>query len=87
MRVELHYTPGCRSYRQALSLLEAAIAEERLPCSIELKEVEHMLLPLIKVNGEAYEKQSLIPATFEELCGVLSQRWTKMMTEQLAFGT
>lgn len=86
MRVELHYTPGCRSYKQALNLLEAAIAEERLPCSVELKEVELMASPLITVDGEAYVKHSSISAGFEELCNLLSRRWHKMMTEQLAFG-
>lgn len=86
MRVELLYTPGCRSYRRALSILETAIAEERLPCPVELQEVEHMSSPLIKVDGEeqAVKKVGELPC-IEELRNLLSRRWHKL-TGMVALG-
>ena len=38
MRIELIYSPGCASYKQALHALESVIAEERLPLHVELVE-------------------------------------------------
>ncbi|MBY0358068.1 MAG: hypothetical protein K2W82_08715 [Candidatus Obscuribacterales bacterium] len=72
MRVELLYTPGCSSYRKALNLLETVIAEERLPCPVELKEVEHETAPQITVDGESLNAK--IPC-IEELRSLLSKRW------------
>lgn len=36
MRVELIYSPGCSSYKKALSVLQTVIAEERLPLHVEV---------------------------------------------------
>jgi hypothetical protein len=54
MRVELIYTPGCNTYKRALSTLETVIAEERLPIPVELVESgQHCIIsPTIRINGE-----------------------------------
>jgi len=54
MRIELLYSPGCNTYKKALSTLEHIIAEERLPLPVEL--VEDKLYargePKVRIDGE-----------------------------------
>jgi len=54
MRVELLYAPGCSSYNQARNQLEMVIAEERLPCPVELIEEDNQVdgSPQIRINGD-----------------------------------
>ena len=54
MRVELIYSPGCVSYKKALSTLETVIAEERLPLHVEMVEAPKNIenSPRICIDGQ-----------------------------------
>jgi len=54
MRIELLYSPGCNTYKKALSTLEHIIAEERLPLPVELVEDNFSSKgePQVRIDGE-----------------------------------
>jgi len=54
MRIELLYSPGCNTYKKALSTLEHIIAEERLPLPVELVEDNYLSegKPHVRIDGE-----------------------------------
>ena len=63
MRVELIYTPGCGSYKKALSTLEMVIAEERLPIPVEMVEASrsHLGNSTIRIDGHDIEELPFEP--------------------------
>jgi hypothetical protein len=74
MRVELIYTPGCNTYKSALSTLETVIAEERLPIPVELVESGHHFIksPSIHINGADIEELPVAPQG--EFCRLYKNR-------------
>jgi hypothetical protein len=71
MRVELIYTPGCNSYQNTRKLLEAVIAEERLPLTVEVVEahVSERKIPGIFIDGHE------VSAAIEQIREVLATKW------------
>ena len=86
MRVELIYTPGCRSYRKALHILEMVIAEERLPLPIELVEngIGPKTKPTLRIDGEDFALPG--PKGAEKLRSAISQKWHEMTASPLLGG-
>ncbi|HEY9681103.1 MAG TPA: hypothetical protein V6C86_05940 [Oculatellaceae cyanobacterium] len=79
MRIELVYAPGCNNYKKAKTTLEAVIAEERLPCHIEM--VEHADQahdrPAVRVDGQDHHVSH-----FEALRDFLSMKWKELTESQ-----
>ena len=72
MRVELIYTPGCRSYLRALHTLELVIAEERLPLPIELVEEGESKTPGLRIDGVDVPRALQCIDTLRD---TISQKW------------
>ncbi len=72
MRVELIYTPGCRTYLRALHTLELVIAEERLPLPIELVEERETKIPKLRIDGVDVPRALQCIDTLRE---TISQKW------------
>ena len=81
MRVELVYTPGCTSYRKALSILETVIAEERLPIPVELTEASESQAPRIILDGETMTESA--HSCIEEMRSQISAKWQDLTSKML----
>ena len=68
MRVELLYTPGCSSYKKALSTLETVIAEERLPLHIETIETSRPVLANSTIRIDGLEVGELLVEPQGDFC-------------------
>lgn len=84
MRVELVFAPGCTNYRKAQGILEAVIAEERLPISVEMVEERDRVngLPAVRIDGKEIN-HALFPHHFEQLCSVITHYWKELTEKQL----
>lgn len=81
MRVELFYTPGCGTARKAQGALEAAIAEERLPLPVQMKESQEHRLPVIMLDGEPINKHHCFDEhCLDDLRDEISRRWNAFTT-------
>lgn len=86
MRLELLYSPGCRTYQQALHHLEMAIAEERLPIPVELVEdATGNGAPRLRIDGETVSLPS-IAGCIESLSDLLMSRWREIAIKPLLGG-
>ncbi|MBS1991217.1 MAG: hypothetical protein JSS83_11905 [Cyanobacteria bacterium SZAS LIN-3] len=78
MRIELLYSPGCNTYKKALSTLEHIIAEERLPLPVELVEDRYMSngKPHVRIDGEILAQLGKKTHTYlDDVHEVLCHKW------------
>ncbi len=86
MRVELLYAPGCSSYKEALSMLQIVIAEERLPLPVELvQDQADMTLdaPQLRIDGEIVVSKQKLLQSVEAIRDLISEKWSEMAVHQL----
>ena len=78
MRIELLYSPGCNTYKKALSTLEHIIAEERLPLPVELVEDNVFVRdqPHVRIDGELLALLGKKPHSYlEHVHEILCYKW------------
>ncbi len=78
MRIELLYSPGCSTYKKALSTLEHIIAEERLPLPVELVEDNCFLKgePQVRIDGELLTQLGKKSHTYlDHVHEILCHKW------------
>lgn len=82
MRIELLYSPDCKTYRKTLNNLEYIIAEERLPIPVELVECEVLGKkdkPAVRINGVEIQKKAETPLhCFEHVREAISKQWSEI---------
>jgi hypothetical protein len=80
MRIELLYSPGCNTYKKALSTLEHIIAEERLPLPVELVEDNYRTKgePHVRIDGELLSLLGKKSHSYlEHVHEILCHKWTE----------
>jgi hypothetical protein len=78
MRIELLYSPGCSTYKKALSTLEHIIAEERLPLPVELVEDKYLIKgePHVRIDGEILGRKS--HSYLDHVHEILCHKWKEL---------
>lgn len=83
MRIELHHTEGCEGYQRLLHRLQAAIAEERLPVTVDVVQTAGESDP--SPNIRIFDRESLTldvaaagPQTVDALQDMLRAQWNQL---------